>query len=38
MQEIVGSNPIGDIAFFGGKTCSTVTDEYYEFLFLVIMT
>jgi hypothetical protein len=25
MQEVLGSNHIGDIAFFGGKACSTVT-------------
>ena len=25
MREVSGFNPIGDIAFFGGKTCSAVT-------------
>jgi hypothetical protein len=25
MREVPGSNPIGDIVFFGGKTFSTVT-------------
>jgi hypothetical protein len=25
MREVLGSNLIEDIAFFGGKTCSTVT-------------
>ena len=25
MREVPGSNPIRDIAFFSGKTCSTVT-------------
>ena len=29
MREVPGSNLIGDIAFFGGKTCSTVTHESY---------
>ena len=27
MREIPGLNPIGDIAFLGGKTCSTVSIE-----------
>ena len=27
MREVPGLNPIGDIAFFGGKTCSTVTQD-----------
>jgi hypothetical protein len=25
MREVPGSNAIGDIAFFGGKACSTAT-------------
>ena len=28
MREVPGSNLIGDIAFFGGKTCSTVLHMY----------
>ena len=28
IREVPGSNPIGDIAFFSVKTCSTVTHDY----------
>ena len=28
MREVPGFNPIRDIAYFKGKTCSTATQEY----------
>jgi hypothetical protein len=30
MREVPRSNPIGDIAFFGGKTCSTITQDIHR--------
>ena len=39
MREVPGSNPIGDVAFFAGKTCSTVTlvtSPIFDNMFYVI--
>jgi hypothetical protein len=36
VREILGSNPIGDIAFFGVKICSTVTQLYLKNLVNVL--
>ena len=30
MREVARSNPFGDIAFSGGKTCSTVTQDIHR--------
>ena len=37
MREIQQSNPNRDIAFFGSKTCSTVTLAHFLRIFLILL-
>jgi hypothetical protein len=37
MREVARSNPFGDIAFSGGKTCSTVTQDIHQSAVMILI-